>query len=81
MDVALEQMRCLANPGDDANQKIVCLRDAVHATAANTLGYKKRHNQDCFDENDGIITSLQEQKRAAFVKTAGDSDPKLAKAH
>ena len=46
MDVALEQMRCLANPGDDANQKWVCLRDAVHATAANTLRYKKRHNQD-----------------------------------
>ena len=55
MDVALERMRCLANPGDDANQKWVYLRDAVHATAANILGYKKRHNQDWFDENDGMI--------------------------
>ena len=25
MDVALERMRCLTNPGDDANQKWVCL--------------------------------------------------------
>ena len=54
MDAALERMRCLANPSDDANQKWVRLRDVVHATAANTLGYKKRHNQDWFDENDGI---------------------------
>ena len=53
----------------------------MHATAANTLGYKKRHNQDWFDENDGMISSLLEQKRAAFVKTVGDSDPKLAQAH
>ena len=45
---------------------------------ANTLGYKKRHNQDWFDENDGIISSLLEQKRSAFVKTVGYSDPKLA---
>ena len=44
-------------------------------------GYKKRHNQDCFDENDGTIASLLEQKRAAFAKTVGDSDPKLAQAH
>jgi len=57
VDVALERMRGLANPGD-----------AVHATAANTLGYKKRHNQDWFNENNGIISYLVEQKRAAFLK-------------
>ena len=34
-----------------------------------------------FDKNDGIISSPLEQKRAAFVKTVGDSDPKLAQAH
>ena len=43
--------------------------------------HKKRRNQDWFDENDGIISSLLEQNRAAFVKTVGDSDPKLAQAH
>ena len=33
------------------------------------------------DENDGIISSLLEQKRAAFVKIVGDSDTKLGQAH
>jgi len=62
MDVALEGMSSLARPDDDANQKWARLRDTVYATAANTLGYKKRHNQDWFDDNDGAISALLGKK-------------------
>ena len=60
MDVALDQMNCLSNPGEDANQKWAHLRNTVYATAASILGYKKRKNQDWFDENDGAISRLLE---------------------
>ena len=32
MDVALDGMNCLTNPGEDANQKWAHLREKVHAT-------------------------------------------------
>ena len=53
----------------------------MYATAANTLGYKKRCNQDWFDENDGAISALLEKKQAAFVKIVEGLNPSLAKAH
>ena len=53
----------------------------MYATAASTLGYKKRKNQDWFDENDGTISCLLEQKRIAFVKTPEDSSPCVVQAH
>ena len=58
LDTALDQMNCLLNPGEDAKQRLAHLRDTVYATAASTLGYKKRNNQDWFDENDGAISCL-----------------------
>ena len=81
LDVALDQMSCLTKPGEDANQKWAHLRDTVYATAASTLGYKKRKNQDWFDENDGTISFLLESKRIAFVKTLKDSSPSVVQAH
>ena len=56
-------------------------RDTVYATAASTLGYKKRKNQDWFDENDGAISCLLEQKRIALVKTLEDSSPSVVQPH
>jgi len=53
----------------------------MHATAASTLGYKKRKNQDWFDENDGAISCLIEQKRITFVKTLEDLSPSVVQAH
>ena len=53
----------------------------MYATAASTLGYKKRKNQDWFDENDGAISCLLEQKRLAFVKTLEDQSPSVVQAH
>ena len=60
-------------PDEDENQKWAHVRDTVHATAASILGYKKRKNQDWFDENYGAISCLLEQKRIAFVKTLEDT--------
>ena len=61
MDVALDGMNCCSNPGE-ANQ-IWAHRDTVYATAASFLDYKKRKSQNWFDENDGSISCLLEQKR------------------
>ena len=57
------------------------LRDTVYATAASTLDNKKRKNQDWFDENDGAISCLLEQKRIALVKTLEDPRPSIVQAH
>ena len=81
MDVALDRMYCFPNPGEDANQKWAHLRDTVYATAASTLDYRKRKNQDWFDENDGAISCLLEQKRIALVKTLEDSSPSGVQTH
>ena len=56
-------------------------RNTVYATAASTLSYKNRKNQDWFDENDGAISCLLEQKRIAFVKTLEDQSPSVVQAH
>ena len=81
MDVALDRMSCLTNPGEDANQKWAYLRHVVYATTASILGYKKRKNQDCFYENDGAISCLLEQMRKAFVKTLEDQSSSIVQAH
>ena len=81
MDVALDRMSCLTNPGEDANQNWAYLRHVMYATAASTLGYKKRKNQDWLDENDSAISCLPEQKRIAFVKTLEDPSPSVVQEH
>ena len=53
----------------------------VYATAASTLGYKKWQNQNWFNENDGAISCLLEQKQIAFVKTLEDPSPSVVQAH
>ena len=74
-------MNCLSNPGEDANQKWAYLGDTVYATAGSNFGYKKRTNHYWFDENDGAISCLLEQKRITLVKTLEDSSPSGVQTH
>ena len=43
----------------------ITLRDAIAAAAKETIGFKRKKNQDWFDENDKTVTSPIEVKRHA----------------
>ena len=71
----------MTKPDDNAYQKWEQLRDTVYAAAASTLGYKKRHSQDWFDETDGAISSLLEHKGTALVRTLEHPSFSVVQAH
>ena len=58
-----ERLREISMNGITIDERWMKIRDVIHTSAVETLGYEKKRNQDWFDENDTHIAEVINKKR------------------